>query len=190
MTEEDALDLHAYLMTFEPIAKRAPEHDLGFPFSIRAGLWGWRLLYFDPPEDRDPPKGRGDYLVNALGHCGECHTPRNVIGAPRHTMAFAGSVLGDGDTASNITPDNETGIGNWSEGDFRFFLSTGLNPEGDSAGGAMALVIEHSTGKLVEEDSLAMVDYLRNLPAIANEVAGKEDKSGGEGEAPDDEYDF
>lgn len=170
MTGEDARDLYAFFMTVEPAPVPSPAHDLRFPFSVRLSLWPWRILYFDPPPPGAPPPGRGAYLAGALGHCGECHTPRNVLGAPRRDRAFAGARLGGDDSAPNITPHPDDGIGGWSEADLRFFLKTGLRPDGDSTGGDMALVVEHSTSRLADGDLDALVAYFRALPPLAGGI--------------------
>ncbi len=169
MTDEDARALFAYFETVDPVAEPSPDHDLAFPFSVRLGLWAWRLLYFRPSDDAVDTASRGGYLVNALAHCGECHTPRNRFGASRTTMAMAGAVLGDGDVAGNLTPDPETGL-DWGAADLRFFLQTGLTPDGDAAGGAMALVIEHSTGKMTVDDLEALVAWLQALEPVHHAV--------------------
>ena len=169
MTDQDARDLYAYFRTVEPVRESSPGHDLAFPFSVRTGLWAWRLLYFDPADDSLDTATRGGYLANALAHCGECHTPRNRFGALRRTKAMAGARLGDGDVAGNLTPDPETGL-DWGAVDLRFFLQTGLTPDGDAAGGAMALVVEHSTGKMTPEDLDALVAWLQDLPPVRNTV--------------------
>ena len=167
MTDQDARDLHAYFRTVEPVPEAGPDHDLAFPFSVRLGLWAWRLLYFDPADASLDTASRGGYLANALAHCGECHTPRNRLGALRTGMAMAGARLGDGDVAGNLTPDPDTGL-DWDATDLRFFLQTGLTPDGDAAGGAMALVVEHSTGKMTPEDLEALVTWLKGLPPVRN----------------------
>ncbi len=167
MTDRDARDLYAFFRTVGPVPEAAPGHELAFPFSVRFGLWAWRLLYFDPSDDALDTTSRGGYLANALAHCGECHTPRNRLGALRTGMAMAGARLGDGDVAGNLTPDPDTGL-DWDATDLRFFLQTGLTPDGDAAGGAMALVVEHSTGKMTPEDLDALVAWLEDLPPVRN----------------------
>ncbi len=169
MTDRDAADLHAYLRTVAPVPEAAPDHDLKFPFSLRTALWGWRLLYFDPANDPTDTGTRGGYLAHALAHCGECHTPRNRFGAPKAHLAMGGARLGDGDVAGNLTPDPETGL-DWDAADLRFFLQTGLTPDGDAAGGAMALVVEHSTSRMTADDLDALVVWMQNLPPVRHTV--------------------
>ncbi len=169
MTDGDARDLYAYFRTVAPVSEPGSKHDLAFPFSVRQGLWAWRFLYFDPEDPSVDTASRGAYLATALAHCGECHTPRNRFGAVRRSMTMAGAVLGDGDVAGNLTSDPETGL-DWDAIDLRFFLQIGLTPDGDAAGGAMALVIEHSTGTMTAEDLDALVTWIKRLPPVRNKV--------------------
>ena len=113
MTEQDLVDLKAYLDTVRPVANPVPAHDLHFPFGFRPLLKGWQLLFFDPgPFQPDPTQSeswnRGAYIVNGPGHCGECHTPRNAFGAPQEDRFLAGTRDGpDGKAVPNITPNQE-----------------------------------------------------------------------------------
>src|SRR5690606_5298101 len=147
MTEQDARDLFAYLSGLEPVRTEVPEHELDFPYALRPALWPWRWLYFEaaafrPDPARDEAWNRGAYLVRHLGHCGECHTPRDFLGARIEERRLAGNPEGpNGKRVPNITPHPEDGIGGWSETDLTFFLETGFLPDGDVAGGSMAPVI-------------------------------------------------
>jgi mono/diheme cytochrome c family protein len=130
---------------------------------------GWNLLNFTagrfaPYPSHDASWNRGAYLVRHLGHCGECHTPRNVLGALRQNLELAGNPEGpDGEKIPNITQDETAGIGLWSADDIVFLLETGLLPDGDFAGSSMSDVIEDNTGKLTDEDRRAIATYLRSL---------------------------
>lgn len=188
MTPEDMLDLKAYLFAQEAVARPNTPHDVAFPFSIRQSLTFWKLLNFKPgPQpaeaDRDADWNRGRYLATALGHCGECHTPRDAMGAADAGMMLAGTLDGPGgDAIPNITPDPVTGIGGWSETDLAFFLQSGMLPNGDFAGGEMAEVIS-GTSKLTAEDRTAMARYLLSLPPIENQIGAPrpaETSNGGE----------
>lgn len=171
-TEEDLRALWTYLKTQPPVDQPNRLHDLQFPFSFRPLMWGWRLMFFDagvftPDPGQSAQWNRGAYLVNALGHCGECHTPRNQLGGSKSDMRFAGSANNaEGDRVPNITPHPKTGIGSWSAKDIADYLGSGMTPDGDFAGGLMGDVIEHSTKYLTEQDRLAMGVYLKSLPPI------------------------
>lgn len=172
MTPEDARDLFAYLQSIEPVRNAVPGHDLDFPYGLRWSLWPWRWLYFDaaaftPDPAQSETWNRGAYLVEHLGHCGECHTPRNRLGARIEERHLAGNPQGPGGKkVPNITPAEEGGIGDWSESDLTFFLETGFLPDGDVAGGEMAAVIEDSTSRLTSADRAAIAAYLLSLAPI------------------------
>ena len=180
MTRDDALAIKAYLFSTPPVSKPNKEHDVGFPFSWRLIQAGWKLLFFDPGEFKaDPSKSdswnRGAYLVEALAHCGECHTPRNMFGAANREKWLAGTVDGpDGEIAPNITPDKESGIGAWSEGDIIQLLKIGFKPNFDDVQGTMAEAVEDGLKALTDDDLKAIAVYLRALPAIHNVI--KRDK--------------
>src|SRR5262249_47427672 len=120
MTEGDLKDLWAYLKTVPPVKQQNRPHEMLPPFGIRLGIGPWKSMNFTPgPFKPDPAAteqvNRGAYITNALAHCAECHTPRNLMGALKLDMAFAGSVDGpEGQLAPNMTPDSKTGIGDWS----------------------------------------------------------------------------
>jgi mono/diheme cytochrome c family protein len=139
-----------------------------FPFNIRRNLGIWKLLFMDrKPFVADPARSaqwnRGGYLVNSLGHCAECHSPRNFLGGIIAAQRFAGGPNPEGEGwVSNIT---QKGIGDWSEQDIADFLETGQTPDNDSAGGSMARVIKN-TSQLPAEDRAAMANYLKTLPPV------------------------
>lgn len=172
MTERDLLDLKAYLDAQPAVAQADQPHELDAPYGWRFLLPAWRLLHFEPgelPEEpgRDPQWHRGRYLVQALGHCGECHTPRNRLGAMDEDRFLGGSEAGpEGRPVPNITPHPETGIGSWSPGDVTFLLETGMLPDGDFVGGGMNEVVEASTSRLTPEDRAAITAYLLSLPPV------------------------
>ena len=128
MTDEDALAIKSYLMSLAPVAQENRAHDVSAPFSWRWLQWGWRLLFFKdgpyvPPVTASDPVARGGYLVEALTHCGECHTPRNFLGGTDSSLYLAGAAAGgEGEKVPNITPDDATGIGDWSEADLVSFM--------------------------------------------------------------------
>lgn len=124
------------------------------------------------------PGQRGAYLVNALSHCGECHTPRNLFGGFDQVLFLAGSDAGpDCDGVPNITPHAQTGIGDWSRNSLRNYFKRGMDPGGDFAGGLMVDVIDESMSYLSAADTDAIIDYLKSISAIDNPLnEGAEDE--------------
>jgi len=182
MTEQDVVDLKAYLDTVQPVNAPFKGHDLGFPVNIRQTLAGWKLLFLDAePFEPDPAKpeswNRGAYLVQGPGHCGECHTPRNPLGGPDDSRYLAGNPVGaEGKSTPNITPD-ETGIADWSANDIAFALESGLTPDYDSFGGGMGEVVDDATSKLTKEDREAIAEFLLSLPPVESAVKKDETPS-------------
>lgn len=172
MTDADLKDLRAYLMTRPASAQANRPHELDPPFGWRFLLPLWKALYLDEgplPDDPSKPAewNRGRYLVEALGHCGECHTPRDWMGGMDQDRRFAGTANGpEGDKIPNITPDPKAGIGGWSVGDIASFLEIGMTPDGDFVGSGMGEVIRNSTSKLTPEDRRAIAVYLKSVPAV------------------------
>jgi mono/diheme cytochrome c family protein len=160
----------AFLRALEPVAGKARDHDLVFPFNIRRGVGLWKLLFLDSkPLDADPAKSpewnRGRYLVEGLGHCAECHSPRNLFGAIIADRRFAGGANLEGKgRAPNITSD-ESGLGKWSPKDIVELLTSGQTPDGDSIGGAMTEVVRN-TAELSQSDRQAIAIYLKSLPPL------------------------
>ncbi len=179
MREGDALAIKAYLFSLAPVRRANRAHDLTPPFGWRALLHLWRLLLFEPGAWRPDPArsaggNRGAYLVEALARCGECHTPRNALGALDRDLWLAGPAQGpEGQLAPNITPDRATGIGAWSSSEIVELLRSGLKPDFDDVQGAMAEATEHGFKHLREGDLAAIAEDLRALPPIANRVERK-----------------
>jgi mono/diheme cytochrome c family protein len=165
---EDVRDLFAYLKTLAPVAGKTREHDLPFPFKIRRNVGVWKWLFLDgkpfvPDASRSASWNRGAYLVNGLGHCAECHSPRNFLGGIVEAQRFAGGPNPEGEGwVPNIT---QKGLSEWSAKDIAYFLETGQTPEGDTAGGSMARVIRN-TALLSPEDRAGMAEYLKSLPPV------------------------
>lgn len=172
MHEDDIRALYAYLITVPFSDQENRPHDIPWYLSWRMAARVWKTLFFEPGEFRpDPQKSaewnRGAYLVRALAHCGECHTPRDAFGAMEPSMFLAGASDGpEGDSVPNITPDRETGIGKWSRYELLDYLTSGMDPDGDFAGGLMVKVIDDGLAHLTEADREAIVDYVRSLPPI------------------------
>ena len=175
ITDEDARAIKAYLFSLPAVRQVNRAHDSSFPVSWRFLQAGWKLLFFNPGPFRPAPErseayNRGAYLVTALAHCRECHTPRNWFGAMEPSRFLAGTPAGpDGKAVPNITPDRKTGIGNWSEDDITTLLKDGQTPDFDFVGGAMAEVVRNTT-RLTDADRRAIAVYLRTLPAVRSET--------------------
>lgn len=171
ITDTDARDLWAYLRSLPPHDRANRAHDLRFPFGWRFLVGFWKYLFFEPgPMRADPARSaemnRGTYLVDALGHCGECHTPRNWLGGPDRSRAFGGAKLADGGGSPNLTPAR---LKKWDDAELKEFLAFGLTPDGDVVGDTMGEVIRNTTGQLTPEDLAAVIAYLRALPPVAAE---------------------
>jgi mono/diheme cytochrome c family protein len=171
LTDRDASDLYAYLMSVPPVTHRAPHNDVKFPFGWRPLLAGWRTLFFkegplQPVAGQSDEWNRGRYLAEAVGHCEECHTPRNFLGALDRAHAFAGNPHGpNGNEAPDITADKKDGIGDWKLDDIEEVLKSGMTPDGDSVGEGMADVVD-GTSKLTDADRHALAIYIQSLPAL------------------------
>ncbi|MGB7262847.1 MAG: cytochrome c [Albidovulum sp.] len=162
---QDVVDLRAYLATLPADPSPSAEHEVGFPFNIRLSLGGWKLLFFNADwainDDLSEEEQRGRYLAEALGHCGECHTPRNALGGMETDRWLAGGPVPAGPgNFPNITPAKL----DWSERDIVEYLTSGFTPDFDSAGGHMALVVEN-TAHLPLADRAAIAAYLKKVPA-------------------------
>lgn len=166
-TLQDVTDLKAYMDGLPASALPSLPHEVGFPFSIRASLGGWKLLFagqgWAVAENLTPTEARGRYLAEALVHCGECHTPRNALGGLDRARWLGGAPNPSGQgTIPNITPGALT----WTEDEIVDYLTTGFTPEYDSAGGHMALVVSNMA-KLPEGDRQAIAAYLKRVPPVA-----------------------
>lgn len=171
IVDQDLRDLWAYLRTLPQSARASQPHELRFPFGWRWLLWGWKLFFFSPgPFTPDPARSaalnRGAYLTNALGHCGECHTPRNFLGGPKKDRHLAGAKLAEGGGSPNLTPAR---LKNSGDAELKDFLLTAMTPDGDVAGEAMAEVVRNTTSQLTPQDLDALIAYLRSLPPLPDE---------------------
>jgi mono/diheme cytochrome c family protein len=170
---DDIRDLFGYMKTLPPVSGKVRGHDLAFPFNIRRLVGAWKLLFlrswlFEPDPSKSPQWNRGAYLVNGPGHCAECHSPRNFLGAIIEEERFAGGRAADGNgwvpniTSAALQHWSKDDLA-WSEKDIASFLADGMNPAGDFAGGAMAEVIRN-TALLSEVDRAAIATYIASLP--------------------------
>jgi mono/diheme cytochrome c family protein len=163
---QDVVDLHAFLQTVPAVATPSLPHEVGFPFNIRRSLGGWKFLFLNDDwvvsGELTAEEERGRYLAEALGHCGECHTPRNALGGPDRGRWLAGGPVPGSATGRfpNITPAKLT----WSADDIAAYLETGFTPDFNSVGGHMALVVEN-TAQLPASDRQALAAYLKKVPS-------------------------
>ena len=169
MTDEDISALFAYLQTVPAVDEAAKEKtNLPFPFNIRSLMLGWNMINVPSTEKReglDQTQQRGEYLVNNLEHCSTCHTPRNSTMGFDKSMYLSGAQLGNW-YAPNITSDESSGIGSWSEQDIVTYLRTGELDQRAYAGGPMGEAVAHSTRYLKNEDLSAIASYLKAVPAV------------------------
>jgi mono/diheme cytochrome c family protein len=171
MSDADALAIKAYLFTLKPLHAPAPQNTLAFPFNQRALMSIWSALFnpdkrYEPNAERSLEWNRGAYLVEAMEHCGECHTPRNVGFALNNRQKFAGAVQA-GWRAYNITEDKASGVGAWSDDDLAHYLAAGHAAGRGTASGPMGEAVDESLSHLKPSDIAAMVAYLRTVPGIA-----------------------
>jgi mono/diheme cytochrome c family protein len=170
LTDEDVRAIKAYIFSLPVASATAPPNSLKFPFNQRWLMGIWSAFYnpdqrFRPLEDRSAEWNRGAYLVEALGHCGDCHTPRNLAQALDNRRKFAGTLL-QGWRAYNITADAVSGLGEWTDEELNEYLRTGHAGGHGAAAGPMAEVVDNSLSDLVPRDIAAIVIYLRSVPAI------------------------
>jgi mono/diheme cytochrome c family protein len=177
--DTDVLAIKAYLFSLPPVVQQNRTHDVSFPFSWRFLQKGWRLLFFERGPFRTPighsaSYNRGAYLVTALAHCGECHTPRNSLGALDHDHELSGTADGpDGRPVPNITPDPASGISGWDRSDLVELLKTGTGPDGSEAKGAMHEAIEDGLKYLSDADLDAIAEYVLTQKPIVHKVTAK-----------------
>lgn len=175
MRWDDLRDLFAYLKTLPAVAGGVRDHDLRFPFNIRRALGLWKLLYlgdkpFVPDTAHTAQRNRGAYLARGPGHCAECHSPRNVLGAVIPSLRFSGGPSPDGQGGvPNIT---QYRLKDWSVADIAETLDSGVTPDSDKVGGNMAEVVR-SLSQLSAADRLAIATYIKSLPSVEGERPAK-----------------
>jgi mono/diheme cytochrome c family protein len=170
LTDEDALAIKAYLFTQPAVKYTAPPNQLGFPFNQRWLMGIWATMYdpnkrFEPHPDHTPEWNRGAYLAEALGHCGDCHTPRTAFQSLDNRHKFAGG-NSEGWRAYNLSSDKESGIGTWSQDDLVRYLSTGHSEDRGSAFGPMAEAVHLSFAKMTPSDIKSIAEYVRSVPPV------------------------
>ena len=173
MPAQDVMDLFAYIKTLPKSDRPSEPHEVPFPFNMTRGLALWKALFLD--SDPDPvvelPAGTpdairlGQYLVEGPGHCGECHTPRNELGAMIESRWLGGAPNPEGrGRIPNITPGGD--FRRWTAGEIVYYLRAGLDPDFDAAGGTMVDVIAN-TSQLADGDLEAIAAYLKSIPAVS-----------------------
>lgn len=169
VTREDSDAIYAYLRTLKPVTSLVEVNHLHFPFDQRWTMGGWRELYFtegalSPNPNGSPAWNRGAYLVEGLGHCSACHSPRNLLGAIEKSKEFAGAVI-DGWFALDLSQDISSGLGSWSIDNISTYLKTGALKGKTTAIGPMAEVVHNSLQYLSDSDLRAIAEYLKAIPA-------------------------
>ncbi len=169
MTEEDARAIKAWLDTVEPVNRQNQGNNLKWfiPGRWIIGLWKWLFSPWQYP-DTSINLQRGAYLVRHLGHCGECHTPRNAFGALRMEEELSGVAKTKDSKGVPAIHNSQDGIAGWALSDLSFFLEIGMTPDGDFAGSGMAAVIDDNTGKLTPADREAIANYLLSIKIKGN----------------------
>lgn len=177
LSRSDALAIKAYLFSLPPVHQETPQPALGFPFNQRWAMGFWNAAFFKSERFASDPGrsaqwNQGAYLATALGHCNECHTPRNLGFAVDHGQELAGTML-EGWRAVNITSDAQFGIGTWSDAEVVSYLVDGHADGRGSAAGPMGEAVENSLQYLDPDDARALVAYLRTIAprAGANPIA-------------------
>jgi mono/diheme cytochrome c family protein len=181
MAAEDLKALVAFLRTTQPVSRANQPKKITVPLFETVFLPAWLAAF--APRETPPPTApttgvaRGEYLVRAVGHCGECHSPRTMTQATDNSRFLAGNPKGPEDASvPNITPDPETGIGKWSVDEIAEYLGTGNRPDGDVAGGLMGEVIDGTLAgykDMTRADRVAIAQYLKSIPAVKNRVEKK-----------------
>jgi mono/diheme cytochrome c family protein len=163
ISDADLRDLWAYLRSLPQSNRPSQEHDLGLFYRWRFTVTFWKWLFLTPGPMATNQANRGEYLVRALGHCGECHTPRNFLGGTKKDRFLAGAK----DIAPNLTP---TRLKTWGDAELRNFLTTGLTADGDVPAKEMGEVITNTTSQLTPQDLGAMIAFLRSLPPLPEDA--------------------
>ncbi|MBY0518435.1 MAG: cytochrome c [Bacteriovoracaceae bacterium] len=193
LSDEDVLDIKAYILSLAPQKKASLPHEINFLFRQRKLMFFWRALNFKkghltsgemrtfkyqgefkPDKNRSEEWNRGAYLAEAAFHCTECHTPRNKLGGLKTKQWMGGAIFDGNEVAGNITSHPESGKGNWTTEDWTLFLESGELPDGDEVSGDMYRVVRNGTAKLTEEDRMALITYLKDLKSVNRTVKLKE----------------
>jgi mono/diheme cytochrome c family protein len=174
MTDADALAIKAYLFSLPGVHAENRADTLSFPFNQRWSMIFWSMAFnpntrFMPNTARGPEWNRGAYLAEALAHCGECHTPRNLAQALDNRKKYAGAVTA-GWKAFNISSDKNTGIGAWSDDEVASYLATGHAKSRGTAAGPMGEAVDQSFSAMTPGDIHALVAYVRSVPPVTSDL--------------------
>jgi mono/diheme cytochrome c family protein len=172
MTDADVLAIKAYLFSLPAVQRQNQSDTLQFPFNQRWSMIFWSLAFnpnarFEPNTSKTAEWNRGAYIAEALAHCGDCHTPRNLAFALDNRRKFAGAVAA-GWRAYDITSDKGSGIGSWSDEELFSYLANGHAMGRGTASGPMGEAVDHSFSQMDPADIRALVTYLRSIPAVAS----------------------
>jgi mono/diheme cytochrome c family protein len=172
LTDQDVLAIKAYIFSVPAVSFTAPPNELRFPFNQRGLMAIWAKLYdpdhrFEPVADRSPEWNRGAYLAEALGHCGDCHTPRTLLQALNNRRKFAGG-MAEGWRAYNLSSDADSGIGSWTQEELQQYLETGHSMNRGSAFGPMAQAVHLSLQNMTASDVHALAVYVRTVPPVSS----------------------
>ena len=181
MADDDVRALVAFLRSVPPVQRKNTPKNITIPLfeSVFLPVWLSTFAAVETPRPTAPTSGlaRGEYLVKAVGHCGECHTPRSGLTMAVDNSRFLagnGKKTGpEGQAAPNITPDKDTGIGNWTEEQIATYMATGNRPDGDVAGGLMGENIQGTLAgykDMPKSDLQAIAQYLKSIPAVKNKI--------------------
>jgi mono/diheme cytochrome c family protein len=176
VTHQDTADLFAYLKTLKPVRQAPTPNRMMFPISMRFGLVFWNWLYFDRtttpiPANASAQWKRGEYIVNSLGHCAACHTPKTFLFGDRTDKPLAGGTV-DHWFANNLAGGQVDGLGKWEHADVEKFLATGISPHATAAG-SMLEKVTSSTSRMTAQDRAAIAAYLKSLPPQTMPAAEK-----------------
>jgi len=195
LTDQDVMAIKGYIFSVPAVSQVAPPNTLRFPYNRRELMAIWALLYdpnkrFEPVSDRSPNWNRGAYLVESLGHCGDCHTPRTLLQALNNRQKFGGG-MAEGWRAYNLSSDAASGIGSWTQEEMQQYLSTGHSMNRGSAFGPMAQAVHLSFQNLTPSDLGAIAEYVRSVPPVTSSdlpapKLAKSSEYPGEGNSPDD----
>ncbi len=172
MTDADALAIKAYLFSLAPVHADDRANTFKFPFNQRWAMGIWSRLFsedirFEPNPAKSAEWNRGAYVAEALAHCGECHTPRNIAFALNNRKKFGGAVTA-GWHAYNISSDRDSGISKWRDDELFNYLSTGHAVGYGTAAGPMGEAVDQSFSHMSPADIRALISYLRSVPAVAS----------------------